>query len=209
MRRLPAGDLEFLGRADQQVKVRGVRVEPGEVEAALLRHPDVREAVAAVRDARLVAWVVAGSGIDAAGLRRFLAAELPEPMIPSAFVVLEALPLTRTGKVDRAALPAPDRPETTEHVAPVTPLEEALVRVASEVMDGIRVGMRDSFFDLGGHSLLATQLVSRLTREHGLPVTLQMVFDSATLADLADRIVQKELESADAELIAELLRDLS
>ena len=207
VRRLPEGGLEFLGRADQQVKVRGVRIEPGEVEAALLRHPEIREAVVAVRDARLVAWVV-GLRMEAAGLRRFLAAELPEPMIPSAFVAMESLPLTRTGKVDRAALPSPDRPETAEHVAPATPLEETLARTASEVLGGTRVGMRDSFFDLGGHSLLATQLVSRLTREHGLPVTLQMVFDSATLADLADRIVEKELEGADSELLAELMRDL-
>ncbi|HEX3126991.1 MAG TPA: amino acid adenylation domain-containing protein [Thermoanaerobaculia bacterium] len=208
VRRLPGGDLEFLGRTDQQVKVRGVRVEPGEVEAALLRHPEIREAVVAVRDARLVAWVM-GSRIEASELRRFLSAELPEPMIPSAFVVLESLPLTRTGKVDRAALPSSDRPESADYVAPATPLEETLARVASEVLGGVRVGMRNSFFDLGGHSLLATQLVSRLTREHGLPVTLQMVFDSATLADLTDRIVEKELESADAELLAELMRGIS
>jgi amino acid adenylation domain-containing protein len=219
VRRLPAGDLEFLGRTDQQVKVRGVRIEPGEVEAALLRHPDIREAAVAVwhdtQGPRLVAWIVSGSTVEKTGvpgLRRFLAAELPEPMVPSAFVVLEALPLTRTGKVDRAALVSPASPdrsmEPAGYVAPDTPLEETLARVASEVLDGARVGMRDNFFDLGGHSLLATQLVSRLVKEHELPVSLQMVFDSATLADLADRIVQQELENADAELLDEALIDL-
>jgi amino acid adenylation domain-containing protein len=234
VRQVPSagGVLDFLGRTDLQVKLRGIRIEPGEVEAALLRHPGVLEAAVAVREdargQRLVAWVVprpAGPTGDetgesarlAPGLRRFLAAELPQGMVPSAFVVLDALPLTRTGKVDRAALPSPDRSaEPTDHVAPGTPLEETLARVVSEVLgevlgevlDRVRVGMRDNFFDLGGHSLLATQLVSRLVKEHGLPVTLRMVFDSATLADLADRIVQQELESADADLLDEALIEL-
>jgi amino acid adenylation domain-containing protein len=224
VRRRPEGDLEFLGRTDHQIKLRGVRIEPGEVEAALLRHPEIREAAVAVhhdtQGPKLVAWIVSGSGSEVPGLRRFLAAELPEPMVPSAFVVLEALPLTRTGKVDRAALVSPASPdrsmEPADYVAPGTPLEETLARVASEVLDGVdgvRVGMRDNFFDLGGHSLLATQFVSRLVKEHELPVSLQMVFDSTDLADLADRIVQQELESADAELLdealIELMRDLT
>ncbi|MES1244342.1 MAG: amino acid adenylation domain-containing protein [Acidobacteriota bacterium] len=215
VRRRPDGSLEFLGRTDRQVKLRGVRIEPGEVEAALLRHPDVREAVVDLRDARLVAWIVPASGIDGPALRRFLAAELPAPMIPSAFVALEALPLTRNGKVDRSALPPPEPQQTVDHVEPAmpaTPLEETLVQVVSEVLGevlgGARVGLRDSFFDLGGHSLLATRLVSRLTREHALPVSLQMVFESATLADLADRIVREELAGADDELLDELMREL-
>ena len=113
-------------------------------------------------------------------LRRALESELPEHMVPSAFVLLDALPLTPNGKVDRAALPAPERaPEPAEEwVAPATPLEELLARVAGEVLGVERVGMRDNFFDLGGHSLLATQLVSRLTQGHGVAVTLQMVFDA-------------------------------
>jgi amino acid adenylation domain-containing protein len=226
VRQVPSegGALEFLGRTDHQVKLRGVRIEPGEVEAALLRHPGVREAVVAVREdalgPRLVAWVVPadadGAGLGP-GLRRFLAAELPDPMVPSAFVVLQALPRTPNGKLDRAALVSPASPDRSlepsdTYMAPGTPLEETLARVVSEVLgevlDGIRVGMRDNFFELGGHSLLATQLVSRLAREHGLPVSLRMIFDAATLADLADRIVQKELESADAELLDEALIEL-
>jgi amino acid adenylation domain-containing protein len=144
-------------------------------------------------------------------LRRFLESELPDYMVPSAFVLLDGLPLTPNGKVDRAALPAPERTaETVEAwVAPATPLEELLARTAAELLGIERVGMRDNFFDLGGHSLLATQLVSRLTQEHGIRLTLQMVFDSATLADLADRIVQQELESADGELLDEVLREMA
>jgi amino acid adenylation domain-containing protein len=143
-------------------------------------------------------------------LRRFLETELPEYMVPSAIVLLDALPLTPAGKIDRAALPAPERrgePAGT-WVAPATPLEEVLARTTGELLGIERVGMRDNFFDLGGHSLLATQLVSRLTQDHGVRVTLQMVFDSATLAGLADRIVQQELASADGELLDDLLREV-
>jgi amino acid adenylation domain-containing protein/non-ribosomal peptide synthase protein (TIGR01720 family) len=143
-------------------------------------------------------------------LRRFLEAELPEPMVPSAFVLLEALPLNVNGKVDRTALPAPERlgAPAGEWVAPATPLEEVVTRVAAEVLGAGRVGLRDSFFALGGHSLLATQLVSRLTQQHGLPVTLQMVFDAADLGGLADRIVEAELAGADAGLLDEALREM-
>ena len=136
-------------------------------------------------------------------LRRFLETALPEPMVPSAFVLLDALPLTASGKIDLAALPAPGRTGEETYQAPASPLEELLARTAAELLGLPRVGMRDNFFDLGGHSLLATQLVSRLNQEHGVEVSLQMVFDSATLADLADRIVAKGLEGADdAELLA-------
>jgi amino acid adenylation domain-containing protein len=143
-------------------------------------------------------------------LRRFLEAELPDYMVPSAIVLLDSLPLTPAGKIDRVALPAPERRgEPAESwLAPATPLEELLARVAAELLGIERVGMRDNFFDLGGHSLLATQLVSRLAQEHGVRVTLQMVFDSATLADLADQIVQQELASADGELLDDVLREV-
>jgi acyl carrier protein len=143
-------------------------------------------------------------------LRRFLESELPEYMVPAAFVLLDALPLTPNGKVDRAALPSPESAAEAagEWIPPATPLEEVLARVTAEVLGRERVGMRDNFFDLGGHSLLATQLVSRLTQSHGIEVTLQMVFDAADLGELADRIVEAELASADDELLDEALREM-
>jgi acyl carrier protein len=136
-------------------------------------------------------------------LRRFLEAELPEAMVPAAFVLLPALPLTASGKVDRRALPAPERSlaPAGEWVAPATPLEELLAREVAGLLGLERVGMRDNFFALGGHSLLATQLVSRLTQEQGIDVTLRMVFDAADLGELADRIVEAEILGADAGLL--------
>jgi amino acid adenylation domain-containing protein len=143
-------------------------------------------------------------------LRRFLEAALPDYMVPAAFVLLDALPLTVNGKVDRAALPAPEPTVATaeEWVPPATPLEERLARATAEVLGLERVGMRDNFFDLGGHSLLATQLVSRLTQGHGIQVTLQMVFDAKDLGELADRIVETELAAADAEELDAALREV-
>jgi amino acid adenylation domain-containing protein len=143
-------------------------------------------------------------------LRRMLEAQLPEPMVPSAIVLLDHLPLTPNGKVDRAALPAPETlGEAAEtFVAPSTPLEELLAKVTAEVLGIERAGMRDNFFALGGHSLLATQLVSRLAQQHALPLTLQMVFDAADLGELADLIVQREIESVDGALLDEALQGL-
>ncbi|HTG35429.1 MAG TPA: amino acid adenylation domain-containing protein [Thermoanaerobaculia bacterium] len=143
-------------------------------------------------------------------LRRALESELPEHMVPSAFVLLGELPLTDNGKVDRAALPAPERAAepAEEWIAPATPLEELLARVVGDVLGVERVGMGDNFFDLGGHSLLATQLVSRLTQGHGVPVTLQMVFDAGNLNELADRIVEAELADADPGLLDEALSEM-
>jgi len=219
VRHLPDGTLEFLGRTDLQVKIRGFRVEPGEIEVQLAAHPAVREAAVAALDdgrgeRRLAAWCVAPAGDPPVSeLRGFLASRLPAYMVPSVFVFLPELPVTAHGKVDRSRLPAPETPGTPEGLAewepPETPVEELLAGVAAEVLGLARVGMRDHFFDLGGHSLLATQLVSRLRQEHGLGVTLQMVFSSASFRDLADRIVEAELESADDGLLDEVLSDLS
>jgi amino acid adenylation domain-containing protein len=143
-------------------------------------------------------------------LRRFLESELPDYMVPAAFVLLDSLPLTANGKVDRAALPAPGQASETaeEWVAPSTPLEERIAGVAAEVLGVERVGLRDNFFALGGHSLLATQLVSRLTQTHGVPVTLQMVFDAADFGELADRVVEAGLAAADAGLLDDALREM-
>jgi len=143
-------------------------------------------------------------------LRHALESELPEHMVPSAFVLLGELPLTANGKVDRAALPAPERAAEPagEWIAPATQLEELLARVVGDVLGVERVGMGDNFFDLGGHSLLATQLVSRLTQGHGVPVTLQMVFDAGDLNELADRIVEAELADADPGFLDEALSEM-
>ncbi|WP_437669410.1 amino acid adenylation domain-containing protein [Sorangium sp. So ce131] len=197
VRRLPGGDLVFLGRVDHQVKIRGHRVELGEVEAALGRHPDVRAAVAAARDGRLVAYVVARPDPEAAppdprtvvpALRSFLGKILPEPMIPSAFVLLDALPLNPSGKVDRAALPAPDAVRSDragELVAPRNRIEATIAAAWAEVLGLERVGIHEDVFDLGAHSLLAGRVLSRLRAALGVELPLQSLFDATTVAALA------------------------
>jgi amino acid adenylation domain-containing protein len=198
----PDGDLEFLGRVDHQVKIRGYRIELGEVEAALLRHPAIREVVVVARedapgDRRLVAYLIPADDRDGAGppsavdLRDFLKHALPEPMVPSAFVVVDAWPLTPNGKVDRAALPAPGGERATaraEFVAPRGPVEAKVAEVWSVVLGVEKVGAHDNFFDLGGHSLLATQVVSRLRDAFATDLPLRALFEEPTVAALAARI---------------------
>jgi amino acid adenylation domain-containing protein len=197
-RHRPDGALEFLGRVDHQVKIRGVRIEPGEIESVLLRHPGVRQAALLVKaspagDKRLVAYVVAGA--EAAGnparLRTFLGQALPDSMLPGAYVFLDAMPLTTSGKVDRRALDALDVSalvRETPFVAPRTPLEEQLAAMWMELLGVERVGARDNFFDLGGHSLLTTQLMSRLRGAFQLDVPLPTFFEDPTVAGLAQAI---------------------
>ncbi len=194
VRWLASGELEFLGRADQQVKVRGFRVELGEVEAALLAHPSVVAAAAAVREAgggekRLVGYVVA-AGAEAAGadVRAWLRDRLPEPMVPSAVVVLQRLPLGANGKLDRRALPAPRWEDGAGHVAPRTPAEEVLGGIWAEVLGRERVGADADFFEAGGHSLLAAQVAARVREAFGVELPLRAVFEAPTLAGLAARI---------------------
>ncbi|WP_375770491.1 amino acid adenylation domain-containing protein [Archangium gephyra] len=197
-RRLPGGELDFLGRVDEQVKVRGFRVEPGEVEAVLAMHPGVRQAVvAACADetglARLVAYVVPQEDATAAPTdwRSFLEARLPAHFVPSAFVVLSSLPRTANGKVDRKALPAPDkgRQESATPVrAPSTPLERELVRLFEQVLGVSPVGMEDEFFALGGHSLGLVALVNGVRASFGVELPLGPMFDSCTVATLAGRV---------------------
>ncbi|MEW5931565.1 MAG: amino acid adenylation domain-containing protein, partial [Gemmatimonadota bacterium] len=193
---LAEGELEYLGRTDAQVKIRGFRIEPGEIEAVLCRHPGVREAVVAVRedapgDRRLAAYVVPqeGAQLSTADLRAFVQERLPEHMVPAAFVVLEALPLTANGKVDRRALPAPDRGTAPDaYTAPRTPAEEVLAGIWAEVLGVETVGVEDNFFALGGHSLLATQVISRVRAAFGVEVPLKALFEAPTVAGLAGRI---------------------
>jgi amino acid adenylation domain-containing protein/non-ribosomal peptide synthase protein (TIGR01720 family) len=180
--------LEFLGRLDEQVKVRGFRIEPGEVEAALLAHPGVRAAAVAARDdgrgRQLVAYVT-GDAIDAAALRAHLAAALPPYMVPAAFVTLDALPLTANGKLDRAALPAPAAETPADGGgAPRTPAEETLARIWAQVLGRERVGVHENFFDLGGDSILSIQMGVRATEE-GVRITPRQIFQHQTVAELA------------------------
>jgi surfactin family lipopeptide synthetase C len=151
--------------------------------------------------------------VPATDLQAFLRERLPEPMLPAAWVFLEALPLTPNGKVDRRALGALEveaARSTVEHVAPRTPLEKRLVEAVAGVLglEAERIGVYDNFFDLGGHSLLATQLVAQLRLQHGIDVPLQLLFDSSHLADLADRVTERELTEADDALLAEMLAEL-
>jgi amino acid adenylation domain-containing protein len=198
VRYLADGNIEFLGRIDNQVKVRGFRIELGEVESALSRHPAVREAVVMVRedspgDKRLIAYVVGnGEAPGAAALKEHLAGQLPQYMVPSAFVVLEALPLTPNGKVDRRALPAPEY-AAAAYVAPRTATEEILAGIWAEVLKLERVGVNDNFFELGGHSLLATQIVSRANERLNLSIPLRVVFEEPTLAGIARYVEMLDL----------------
>ncbi len=191
------GEIEFLGRADDQVKVRGVRVEPGEIEAVLERHPAVLQAaVAAPEDGaggrRLVAYVTRRPGLEAAApeLRAFLRERLPEAMVPSEFLALEAMPLTPSGKVDRRALPAPEAaaPRAGTTAPPRTPVEEVVEGVWSQVLGVERAGIHASFFDLGGHSLLASQVIARLRDAFGVELPMRRLFASPTIAGLAAAI---------------------
>jgi len=196
------GVLEFLGRADDQVTVRGFRVEPGEVEAVLAAHPAVGQAVVtADPDAdRLVAYLVPAdpaAGAPPVGeLRGHLAGRLPDYMIPSAFVGLASLPLTPAGKLDKAALPAPDgaRPELgDDYLAPSTPTEERLAEIWAEVLGVDRVGAADNFFELGGYSLLATRVISRIRNAFDLDLPLATIFDNPTVAEIAAAINRSTL----------------
>jgi amino acid adenylation domain-containing protein len=205
-RYLPDENLEFLGRNDAQVKVRGFRIELGEIEASLSQHPEVREAVVVARedgtgDARLVAYVVAQRpNIPGHEMRAYLKERLPEYMVPSAFVMLDKLPLTANGKVDRRALPAPGsaRPALDRaYVAPRSMVEEVLAAVWAEVLRIERVGIEDNFFDLGGDSIRSVRVVA-LAKERGLNFTVQELFRSQTIAQLARELSLTEGEAVSA-----------
>ncbi|MFE7045400.1 amino acid adenylation domain-containing protein, partial [Streptomyces atratus] len=188
------GQLEYLGRADNQVKIRGFRVEPGEIEAVLRRRPEVAQAVVTVHEhqdgvSRLVAYLVpeGGSELSVAAVRDAARDRLPEYMVPSAFVVLDAVPRTPSGKLDRAALPAPEYAVTPQRAAR-TPQEQVLATLFADVLGVPVVGVDDDFFDLGGHSLLATRLVSRIRRVLDVELPLRALFDAPTVAGVAGHL---------------------
>ncbi|HEY7766598.1 amino acid adenylation domain-containing protein, partial [Longimicrobium sp.] len=183
--------LDFLGRMDAQVKIRGFRIEPGEIEAVLRQHERVADCVVMVRaetgETRLVAYVVGEA--DAEALREHLRRSLPEYMVPSAFVALDALPLNPNGKLDRKALPAPELASSEEtYVAPRTPTEEVLAGIWAEVLRLERVGLEDRFFDLGGHSLLATRVAARVHQVFGVELPLRALFERPVLSGLAAEV---------------------
>ncbi|NEQ79118.1 MAG: amino acid adenylation domain-containing protein, partial [Moorea sp. SIO2I5] len=194
---LPDGNIEFVGRIDHQVKIRGFRIELGEIEAVLSTHPQIQQTVVIARedipgDKRLVAYVASDKSLTTNQLREFLKQKLPEYMVPSAFVILDTLPLTSNGKVDRKALPAPDGQISREHeyVAPRTPNEEIIANIFASVLGVQDVGIHDNFFALGGHSLLATQLISRLRVAFSLDIPLRAVFESPTVAQFEQTLTQ-------------------
>ncbi|WP_228123236.1 non-ribosomal peptide synthetase [Streptomyces olivaceus] len=185
-----AGNLEFLGRTDDQIKIRGFRTEPGEIAAVLAEHPQVSRAAVAVRtgtEPRLVAYAVPepGAAPTTAALRDHLRNRLPRPMVPAAYVLLDALPLTPNGKLDRRALPAPEQEPAAPGRAPRTATEHLLVGLFAEVLQVAAPGPDDSFFDLGGHSLLATRLIARIRSALGVELRLGDLFDAPTAAELA------------------------
>ncbi|MCP4663291.1 MAG: amino acid adenylation domain-containing protein [bacterium] len=218
---LADGNLEFLGRIDHQVKIRGFRIEPGEIEALLGKHSDVEEAVVVAREdqagvSKLVAYVMpreATAELRIDEVREFLAAALPEYMVPAAFVVLDELPRTPSGKVDRRSLPVPEEDRTEEdvgYVAPRDETEEVVAEIFAEVLGVERVGVTDNFFELGGHSLLATRLITRVRNAFEVDLPVRDFFAAPTVARLAvviGNLIIKQLEELSDEEIAQLSQE--
>jgi acyl carrier protein len=200
VRYLPDGNLEFFGRIDSQVKVRGFRIELGEIEAVLSAHPAVRDAAVIVRediaeDKRIVAYLVTqpDAEVSAGEWRSYCREHLPDYMVPSVFVNLEAMPLSPSGKVDRRALPAPAKTRrdlASAYVAPRNETEEKLVTICAQLLGLERVGVEDNFFELGGHSLLATHVMARVRNEFQVEIPLRSLFEGPTVADLAKVVEQ-------------------
>ena len=202
------GRLEFLGRVDQQVKVRGFRIELSEIESTLAEHPDLRDVVVLARedrpgDKRLVAYVVGRSSEppSAATLREFLKLRLPAYMLPSAFVALDRMPVLPSGKIDRLALPAPDgvRPDGEAFVAPRTALERSVSELWQELLEIDRIGIDDNFFDLGGHSLLIVRLQAKLQRVFSRQLSIIELFQFPTVRTLAGHLAGSAKSDVDEE----------
>jgi amino acid adenylation domain-containing protein len=214
-RQLPDGTIEFVGRTDHQIKLRGFRIEPGEIEALLRQHALVRESIVTLRedtpgDHRLVAYVVAPEA-NVPELRDYLKDKLPAHMIPSAVVLMETLPTLPNGKIDRKSLPAPDalRPEMVNaYVAPHNPVQEHLAELWSEVLGIERIGINDNFFDLGGHSLLATQFITRLREIFHVELSLRRFFESPNIAKLSEIILESLVEQTGDDEMTQFLSEI-
>ncbi|HET8706873.1 MAG TPA: non-ribosomal peptide synthetase, partial [Pseudomonadales bacterium] len=211
VRYLANGDLEYLGRIDDQVKIRGFRIELGEIESAICQFEGVREACVLAREdepgnKRLVAYIATGEAEADADtqsrfiqeLRQHLKTQLPEYMVPAAFVLMEALPLTGNGKIDKRALPVPDQSAlvSNEYVAPRNETEQTLVQIWQEVLKLDRVGVRDNFFEIGGQSLLATQIITRVRDVFDVDIALARIFEDPTVEALAMHIVEATLQNS-------------
>jgi amino acid adenylation domain-containing protein len=211
------GELTFAGRADQQVKVRGYRVELGEIETVLSEHASVGQVAVVLREdkpgePRLASYVTAAkSGVepDTDDLRQYLKQRVPEYMVPASIMVLAQLPLSPNGKLDRRQLPTPEPPRRVQqYVAPRTELEEELVKIWQEVLSLNRVGVEDNFFDLGGHSLVATQMVSRVRARCKVELSLQSIFQHPTIASLAIHVMQSQFERLKPDEAMRLLEEI-
>ncbi|WP_107805968.1 non-ribosomal peptide synthetase [Nodularia spumigena] len=217
VRRLPDGNLEFIGRIDNQVKIRGFRIELAEIEAVLIQYPDIKQAVVMAREDEpgqklLVAYLVAQNNVlTPSSLRNFLKSKLPDYMIPAAFVFLENLPLTPNGKINRRALPIPDHTQRNleiDFVPPSTDTEKELADIWTEVLKLKQVGINDNFFELGGHSLLATQAISRLREVFSLDFPLRYLFENPTIAELAQKVIEQQIEQAENDELARILAEV-
>ena len=219
VRWLPTGQLQFLGRVDNQVKIRGIRIELGEIEAVLGQHPDVENSIVIAREVshgnkRLFGYVTLKEGLshEVWHLQRYLKERLPEYMVPPSLVVLDSLPMSPNGKVDRNALPAPEsiNPETASRfVEPSNPVEEVVAGIWGEVLKLERVSRNDNFFELGGHSLLATQVISRLRNSLQIELPVRRIFEAPTLAEFSAWMRQESVRHADIEERASLLLKIS
>jgi acyl carrier protein len=217
VRYAPDGTIEYLGRIDDQVKVRGYRIELGEIEATLAVHPTVREVVVVARedtpgDKRLVGYVVMQErSTPTHELRAYLREKLPDYMVPAVFVPLEAIPLSANGKVDRRALPRPDfsRPDAERvFVAPRGPVEEEVAEMWRDLLRIDRISVFDNFFELGGHSLLLIQIASRIQRVFHVELTLRILFNVPTIAEMATTISESQVAEEDPEEIARMIAEL-
>ena len=181
------GVLEYLGRLDQQVKLRGFRVEPEEIQARLLAIDGITQAVVLVREQQLIAYYTGHTALDEQGVKAALAAELPEYMVPAQLMRLDAMPLSPSGKLDRRALPEPVW-QTREHIEPESPLQQQIAAIWREVLGLPRIGLRDDFFALGGHSLLATQIISRTRQACDVELPLRTLFEASELGTFAEQV---------------------